>query len=110
MAQESWEAEWGAGSAAQSVGGRGLLAVCWFLGVLGRLEHVLVQLRNCLTFKIPSLITLSIPDSADLKRNCACLQSMWRDRRGTLTSAWRLRTGVARSALETVLRQRFPTL
>ncbi len=69
--------------------------MCWLLGVLGRLERFLVQLRNCLTFKIPSLITLSIPDSADLKRNRACLPSMWRDRGGMPTSAWRLRTGVA---------------
>ncbi len=66
----------GAGSVAESVRVRGLLVVCQFLGVLGRLERVLVQLRNCLTFKMPSLITLSIPDSADLKRNWDCLPSM----------------------------------
>ncbi len=53
-----------------------MLELCWFLGVLGRLERVLVQLRNRLTFKMPSLITLSIPDSADLKQKCACLLSM----------------------------------
>ncbi len=47
------------------MGGRGLLAVCQFLGALGRLKRVLVQLRNCLTFKMPSRITLSIPDSAN---------------------------------------------
>ncbi len=77
------------------LGGRGLLAVCWFLGVLGRLERVLVQLRNCLTFKMPSPITLSIPDSADLNQKRACLPSMWGGNGEMPTSAWRLRTGVA---------------
>jgi hypothetical protein len=94
-AQESWEVARGPGSDAVGVGGRGLWAVCRFLGALGRLGHVLVQLRNCLTFKMPSPITLSIPDSADLKRKRACLPSMWRDRGATPTSAWRLCTGVA---------------
>ncbi len=71
-----------------------MLAVSWFLGVVGRLERVLVQLRNCLTFKIPSLITLSIPDSADLKRNRACLPSMWRHRGGTPTKANHISTNI----------------
>ncbi len=65
-AQENWEAARGAGSDAVGMGKRGLLAVCRFLGVQGHLWRVLVQLRNCLTFKMPSPITKSIPDSADL--------------------------------------------
>ncbi len=72
-----------------------MLAVCLFVEVLERLGRVLVQVRNCLTCNMPSPITLSILDSADLKQNCACLPSMWRGRGGTLTFAWRLRTGVA---------------
>jgi hypothetical protein len=48
------------------MGGWGLLVVCWFPGFLGHLGRVMVQLRNYLTFKMPSPITLSIPDSADL--------------------------------------------
>ncbi len=68
-AQEGWEAVRSAGSDTVGVGGHGLLAVCWLMGVLGHLGLVLVWLRNCLTFKMPSLITLSIPDSADLKEN-----------------------------------------
>jgi hypothetical protein len=91
-------------------GGRELLAVGQFLGASGHLERILVQLRNYLTFKMPSPITLSIPDSADLKQNWACLPSMWRGRGDMLTSAWRLCTGVALYALETVLRQWFSTL
>ncbi len=75
-AQASWEAARGAGSGGVGVGGRRLLAVCQFLGVPGRLERGLVQLRNCLTFKMPSPITLSIPDSADLNQKQACLPSM----------------------------------
>ncbi len=50
-----------------SVEGQELLVLWRCLGVLGRLGRVLVQPRNCLIFKMPSLITLSIPDSADLK-------------------------------------------
>ncbi len=92
------------------MGEQRLLAVCRFLGALGRLEHVLVQLRKCLTFMMPSPINLFIPNSADLKRNRAGLPSMWRGRRGMPTSAWRLRTGVALYAPETVLRQWFSTL
>ncbi len=106
-AQGSWEAARGAGSDAVGVGGRGLLAVCQFLSALGRLGRVLVQLRNCLTLKMPSPITMSIPDSADLKQKQACLPSMWSDRGATPTSAWRLRTVVALYAPETVLRQWF---
>jgi hypothetical protein len=94
-AQESSEAARDAGSDAVGVGERGLLAVCQFLVALGRLGRVLVQLRNCLTFKMPSLIIMSFPDSADLNRKRAYLPSMWRDRGATPTSAWRLRTGVA---------------
>ncbi len=82
-----------------------MLGVCQFLGVLGRLGYGLMQLRSCLTFKMPSPITLSIPDSADLKQNLACLPSMWQR---TLTSAWRLCAGVALYAPETVLGQWFP--
>jgi hypothetical protein len=92
------------------MGGRGLLAVSQFLGALGRLGRVLVQLRYCLTFGMPSPITLSIPDSADLKRNRASLPSMWRGRGGMHTSAWRLRTGVALYAPETVLGPMFSAL
>jgi hypothetical protein len=94
-AQESWKRARGAGSDTVGVGGRGLLAVCLFLGALGCLGHVLVQLRNCLTLKMPSPITLSIPDSANLNQKRACLPSMWRDRGATPTSAWRLCNGVA---------------
>jgi hypothetical protein len=75
-AQESWEAARSAGSAAGGVRVWGLLAVCQFVGVLEHLGQVLVQLRNCLTFQMLSPITLSIPDSADLKQNHACLSSM----------------------------------
>ncbi len=71
------------------------MVVCRFMGVLGHLGCVLVQLRNCLTFKMPSPITLFIPDSADLKRNYACLPSIWRDRERMPTSIWRLHSGVA---------------
>jgi hypothetical protein len=58
------------------MGGQGLLAVCQFQGALERLGRVLVQLRKCLTFRMHSPITQSIPDSGDLKRNWACLPSM----------------------------------
>jgi hypothetical protein len=34
------------------MGGRGLLAVCRFLGALVRLGRVLVQLRMCLTLRL----------------------------------------------------------
>ncbi len=69
------------------MGEQRLLAVCRFLGALGRLERVLVQLRKCLTFMMPYPITMSIPDSADLKQNPAYLPSMWRGRGGMPTSA-----------------------
>jgi hypothetical protein len=85
----------GARSAVRGIGGRGLLAVCWFLGVLGCLGHVLVQLRNSLTFTMPSPIILSIRDSANLKQYRACLLSMLSERGGMLTSALRLCTSVA---------------
>ncbi len=52
--QESCVAARGAESAIGGVCERGLLAFCLFLGVLGFLELVLVQLRNCLTFKMPN--------------------------------------------------------
>jgi hypothetical protein len=94
-AQESCKAARGAGSDAECMGGWGLLVVCRFPGVQGRLELVLEQLRNCLTFKMPSPITLSIPDSADLNRKQACLPSTWRGNGGMPTFAWRLCAGVA---------------
>ncbi len=109
-AQESCKAARGAGSDRVGVEGRGLLAVCRFLGAIGCLDHVLVQLRKCLTFEMPSPITLSIPDCADPKRNWACLQSMWRGRGRMPSSASRLCTGVALYAPETVLRHWFSTL
>jgi hypothetical protein len=87
-----------------------LLGVGQFLGILGRLGHVPMQLRNGLTFTMPSPATLSISDSADLKQNLACLPSMWKGREGMLTSAWRFITGVALWAPEIVLRQWFSTL
>jgi hypothetical protein len=68
----------GVGSDAESMGGRQLLAVCQFLGVLGHLGPVLVKMSNCLTFKMPSPIILSITDSADLLPNWACLPSTYR--------------------------------
>jgi hypothetical protein len=74
-AQESWELARGAGSAAGDVAGWELLGPCWLLGVLGRLGQVLVQLINCLTFVMPSPMTLSIHDSADLRQKRACRPS-----------------------------------
>jgi hypothetical protein len=56
-----------AGSDAVSVRGQGFLAVSRILSVIGHLRRVLVWLRNCLTFKIPSPVTLLIPYSANLK-------------------------------------------
>ncbi len=53
-----------------------LLGFCQVLGVLGRLGLLVVELRKRLTFWMPSPITLSILDSADLSRNLACLPSM----------------------------------
>ncbi len=53
-----------------------LLGFCRVLGVLGRLGHLVVELKKCLTFWMPSPITLSIPDSAGLSRNLACLPSV----------------------------------
>ncbi len=53
-----------------------LLGFCRVLGVLGGLGRVVVGQRKRLTFRMPSLITLSIPDSADLNQNLACLLSM----------------------------------
>ncbi len=91
------------GSNAASVGGKGLLAVCQLLGVMGHLGHALVQLRNSLSFKLPSLITLSISDSADLKQEQASLPSMQGCRRETPTSASRLRTSMALQVPEKVL-------
>jgi hypothetical protein len=84
-----------AGSDVGNVAGVEWLSVCWYLRVLGCLGLVLVQLRNCLTFRMPSLMTLSILDSADYKRNRACLPSMCRGREQMPTSTWRLRKGVA---------------
>jgi hypothetical protein len=46
--------------------------------VLGVLELVLVRLIQCQTFKMPSLITLSITNSADLIMGLACLSSIWK--------------------------------
>ncbi len=45
-------------SEAGGVRGLGLLKLCQFLGVLELLGYVLVQVRDCLTIKVPSLITL----------------------------------------------------
>ncbi len=72
-----------------------MLWFCCVLGVLGRLGRLVVELKKRLTFWMPSPITLSIPDSADLSQNLTCLPSMWRGSGGTPTSAWRLRVGVA---------------
>jgi hypothetical protein len=74
--------------------GQRLLAFCRFLGVLGRMRPDLVQLMNCLTFEMPSPITLSMPDSAEGRQNLACLPFKWRDRRRTPNSAWRFHTSV----------------
>ncbi len=93
-AKESWVAEMDVGSNAGGVGDQGLLVLYRCLRGLTSLERVIVQRRNCLTFKIPSPIILFIPDSADLKQNWACLPFMWRGREGMPTSAWRLHTGV----------------
>jgi hypothetical protein len=60
----------------------------WFyqiLGVLGRLECVLVQLTKRRTIRIPFLITFSIPDLAKHHQNLACLPSMWRGGVGSPT-------------------------
>jgi hypothetical protein len=54
-----------------------------------------MHLKKCLTFETPSLITLSISDFADLKKNQACLLSMGKGKGLTSTSAWRLQTGEA---------------
>ncbi len=83
--QEWWEAARGSRSDRGCVAGRGWLAVCWFLGVMGCLGQVPVQLRNCLTFDRPSPMNLYIPYSADRKRSQACLPPMLRDRGGTAT-------------------------
>jgi hypothetical protein len=85
----------GAGPVTGGIAEQRFLAVCHSLGILGNLDCVLVQQKKCLTFNLPSPITVAIPDSADLKHNCAYQSSMWRDRGGIPTSAWRLRTGVA---------------
>ncbi len=66
----------GAGSVAGGRGGGVLLGFCRVLGVLGGLRRVVEGLRKRLTFWMPSPITSSIPDSADLNRNLACLPSM----------------------------------
>ncbi len=65
-AQESWEVARGGRRDAGAGGGRELVGFCWFLGTLGRQGQMGVQLRKCLTFEMPSPMTLSIPDSADL--------------------------------------------
>jgi hypothetical protein len=78
MGQESWEAARGAGSVAGSQGGGLWLRLCWVIGVLECLGCVLVQLKKRLTFRMPSPSTMSIPDSADLNHNLACLPSMRR--------------------------------
>ncbi len=54
----------------------GLLKFCPVLGVLGCLGCLLVKLKKRLTFWMPSPLTLSIPDSANLTQNFACLPSM----------------------------------
>jgi hypothetical protein len=65
FAQESREEARGTGATVGGIGRYGLLAFCHILCALGHFERVLMQQRNCLTFKMPSLITLSISDSAD---------------------------------------------
>jgi hypothetical protein len=85
----------GAGPVTGGIVGQRFLAVCHSLGILGHRDRVHVQLKKCLTSNMPSPISVSIPDSADIKHNCAYLSSMWRDRGGILTSAWRLCTCVA---------------
>ncbi len=62
-----------------------LLWFCCVLGVLGRLGHLVVELRKRLTFWMPSPITFSIPDSEDvleLGRGAAPTLPVL-DRRGT---------------------------
>ncbi len=56
LAQDSQEAARGFGYDDSGVVGQGRLAVCQFLGVWGHLGQALVQLRNCLTFKMPSTL------------------------------------------------------
>ncbi len=90
FAQESQVEARGAGSDVEDIRGRELSGFCQFLGVLVRLGRVLVGLIKFLTFEIPSPITISTPDSADINENRACLSSRCRGRGATPTSAWRL--------------------
>ncbi len=68
-------------------GRREQLGFCWFVGTLGRRGRTGVQLRKCLTFEMPSPMTLSIPESADLNQNWACLPSRSSGSGGIPTSA-----------------------
>jgi hypothetical protein len=52
-----------------------LLDLYLSMGVLNHLSLRLVHLKNCLTFKIPSSIILSIPDSINLKENRSACHS-----------------------------------
>jgi hypothetical protein len=94
-AQESWEVASNVGSCAGGMGWRGLLPYCRLLEILERLGQVLEQLKNSLTFVMPSPMTSFIPDSADLRRKHPCQPSLRRVCGGMPTSAWRLCTGVA---------------
>ncbi len=74
--RRAWRGAKGAGSAAGGVGGWVLRVLCPLLGVLRHLGRVLVQLRNCPTFVMPSPVTLAIPDSASIRRKRARQLSM----------------------------------
>ncbi len=87
LAQDSLVVARGAGSDAGGVGGLEMSGFYQFLGALVRLGCVLVGQMNCLTFEMPSPVTLSTPESADLNQNLACLLSRCRGRGATPTSA-----------------------
>jgi hypothetical protein len=67
----------------QGSGGSGALVACS------------CALRIHLALRMPSPITLSIPDLVDLNQNLAYLILMGRGSRGTQTFTWRLRISVA---------------